>query len=170
MRQLFSTIFILFLCIAGRAQTRSYQDNASKTFIIGLESYIYGTGGSLDFKAGNLPCTAQAENGSVSVNGTLLENGSPDTVLGIHDFTGDGIPELVVARKTDGSVYATVYTLDQGRWVSIGRAGAKNAGEIRVFRQVISIRRGEALYSWTWHGKAFDFKASDGSADPTPTL
>ncbi len=168
MRQLFSTICVLCLCISGLAQTRSYQDNVSKTFIIGLDSYFYGTGGSLEFQAGGRACTAQVERGKVSVGGVLLEEGSPDTVVGIHDFTGNGVPEIVVGRKSGNAVFATVFTLKEGRWKAIGRAGAEDAKEIRVFRQVLSLRRGEALYSWTWHGKGFDFKASDGSEDPTP--
>ncbi len=171
MRRLFSTIVLLGLCIpAALAQTRSYSDNASKTFIVGLDSYFYGSDGSLDFKAGTLSCEARVEGGNVSLNGTLLESGSADTVVGIHDLTGNGVPEVVVARKADGAVLATVYTLSSGGWSSVGRVGAKGAKEIRVFRQVLSVRSGEVLYSWTWHGSGFDFKASDGSGDPTPAL
>ena len=33
--------------------------------------------------------------------------------------------------------------------------------EIRVFRQVLSIRSGEVLHSWTWHGSQFDYKRSN---------
>jgi hypothetical protein len=37
-------------------------------------------------------------------------------------------------------------------------AGGK---EIRVFRQVVSIRSGDVLHSWTWHTDRFDYKGSN---------
>lgn len=148
--------------MATAAQTRTYSDNASKTFIIGLEDYFYGEHGSLEVSGSSV----SLNNGMVSAGSAVLEDGARDCVIGAHDFTGNKAPELVVARRTDGKVTANVYTLNDGKWLKIGRVGAAGAAEIRVFRQVISIRSGEALYSWTWHGAAFDFKSSDGSAEP----
>ena len=161
------TIFCLLAAFCGAmAQTRTYTDNESKTFIIGLESYFYGDNGTLDFSAAGASWHALLVSGTVSVNGQELEAGEKDTVIGVHDFTGNRNPELVIARRSAEAVTATVYTLVNGQWQQVGKVGSKNATEIRVFRQVISIRSGEALLSWTWHGSKFDYKASDGSAEP----
>ncbi|MBR1570308.1 MAG: hypothetical protein IJ651_06225 [Bacteroidales bacterium] len=170
MRRLFCFLAVWAALIPGRAQTRSYSDNASKTFVLGLDSYFFGNAGSLDFRAGGSGHTAVVNDGTVAIDGTSMESGAGDTVIGIHDFTGNGAPELVVGRRSGERLSATVYSLSGGRWKAIGRMGADGVSEIRIFRQVLSIRRGEALCSWTWHGSRFDFKASDGSADPTPTL
>lgn len=156
----------IFLLTLGFAQVRTYSDNASKTFIVGLESYFYGESGALDFVCGSEAVHAALSVGTVSVGGTELSRGAADAVVGIHDFTEDRIPELVVARRLPEGLTATVYTLSGGTWRVIGQMAAPGAKEFRVFRQVVSARRGEALSSWTWHGTAFDFKASDGSPEP----
>ncbi len=165
MRKLLAILTTL-ICVGAAAQVRSYSDNASKTFIVGLESYFYGENGTLDFTASQQSFKASLNQGVVSVNGSVLESGAPDTVVGIHDFTEDRSPELVVARRTSDSVSANIYTFSGGAWKKIGRIGSKEASEIRVFRQVMSIRRGGVLCSWTWHSDKFDYKASDGSAEP----
>lgn len=170
MKRLFSTIILTAACFLCGAQTRTYSDNASKTFIIGLESYFYGAGGSLDFQVGKTECRATVSDGSVSVNDVLLESGSGDTVIGIHDFTNSGSPELVVARRSGNTLSAGVYAWDGDSWKRIGRVGAEGEGvsDIRVFRQAVTIknRTSGVLYTWTWHTDKFDFKASDGSAEP----
>ena len=160
------TIICLLAGLTANAQMRTYSDNESKTFIIGLESYFYGENGTLDFSVGNADFKALLASGTVSVNDTELEAGEGATVIGTHDFTGNRAPDLVVARKKDGGVYANVYTYADGKWKLVGKVGSTGAEEIRVFRQVISIRSGEALRSWTWHGNKFDYKASDGSSEP----
>ena len=164
--------FPVILCLAlaamseAQAQTRTYSDNESKTFIIGLDSYFYGDSGTLDFKVGDSSHKALLSGGTVTVDGRELEAGAGDCVVGVHDFTGNRAPALVVARRSNDSVRAAVYTLGSGKWQLIGKVGAGGASEIRVFRQVISIRSGEALLSWTWHQSGFDFKSSDGSPQP----
>ena len=163
-------LLALVAALSAHAQVRTYTDNASKTFVVGLDSYFFGASGALDFQLGGASRQAAVENGTVKVDGALLEDGSGDTVIGVHDFTGDRTPELVVARRNGDTLSANVYAFSQGAWKKIGRIGAAGCTEIRVFRQVFSIRSGEALYSWTWHAPKFDFKASDGSADPTPGL
>ena len=167
MKRLLTILLLLAGFTAAMAQTRTYSDNASKTFIIGLESYFYGENGTLDFKVGEVSFNASLTSGTVSVNGEELEAGEGDTVIGIHDFTGNRNPELVVARRSAEAVTATVYSLVNGQWQQVGKVGSKYATEIRVFRQVVSIRSGEALRSWTWHGNKFDYKASDGSPEPS---
>lgn len=160
------TIICLLAGLTAYAQMRTYSDNESKTFIVGLESYFFGESGTLDFSIDKASFKASLASGAVSVNGTDLESGDGDTVIGIHDFTGNRAPDLVVARRRDGGVYANVYTLDGDEWKLAGKVGSPDANEIRVFRQVLSIRSGSALLSWTWHGSKFDYKASDGSAEP----
>jgi len=167
MKKLLFTFLLLSLGFSLPAQVRTYSDNASGTFVVGLDSYYYGPSGSLDFKAGGHQVHAKLEGGTVTVDGSVLSESDADTVIGIHDFTGDREPELVVARRSAQGVRAAVYTLDGDKWKQIGQMIAFDAPEIRVFRQVVSIRRGDALYSWTWHEGKFDFKASDGSKEPT---
>ena len=160
------TIIFLMAGLSAYAQMRTYSDNESKTFIIGLESYFYGESGTLDFSIDKADFQASLASGAVSVNGAELESGEGDTVIGIHDFTGNRAPDLVIARRRDGGVYANVYAQTGGEWKMVGKVGSPQAEEIRVFRQVISIRSGSALLSWTWHGNKFDYKASDGSSEP----
>ena len=166
MRKLLCLFFLLAGITAG-AQTRTYTDNASKTFIFGLENYFYGVSGSLDFQLGGKKHHASVDNGVVTADSKQLSEGEADTVVGIHDFTGDKSPELVVASRTDNAVCAVIYTFADGNWKEIGRMVSPDAKEIRVFRQVVSIRRGDVLCSWTWHNTQFDYKASDGTPEPS---
>lgn len=158
------------LSVGAGAQVRSYADNASKAFVIGLDTYFFGAEGSLDFVSGGQSFTASLSGGTVSLGSQELESGGGDVLVGIHDFTNNRNPEFVVARRSGDTLVANVYSLSGGKWKSIGRIGSEGGKEIRVFRQAFTIRSGEALYTWTWHGNAFDFKASDGSKDPTPAL
>lgn len=167
-------VFCLFFCLATvfcAAQTRSYADNASKTYIVGLDSYFYGASGSIDFRAGGRDAVASVKDGAVLVDGApLVRVGDGwETIIGVHDFTGNREAELVVALRSERGVVISVHTLAGGRWKEAGKIAfpREDARDIRVFRQVISVRRGDVLCSWTWHGDRFDFKASDGSAEPT---
>ena len=165
---------MMLATVAASAQIKSYTDNETATFIIGLDSYFYGESGSLGFSVKGKDVRAAVVSGAVTVNDEVLEEGEGQLVIGTHDFTGDRQVELVVARRTEESLYATVYQFGGGEWKVIGRIGAADEGarEIRVFRQAFTIRnkRTNALYTWTFHAPKFDFKASDGSADPTPSL
>ena len=114
MKKLFFTLLATVWCLLSAAQTRSYADNASGTFV----------------------------------------------VVGVHDFTGNRVPDLVVARRDNSQVGLTLYTLSGGRWVFAASINPIQGKEIRVFRQVVSIREGETLHSWTWHGNGFDYKRS----------
>ena len=174
MKKIISILALLVACVAASAQIKSYTDNETSTFIIGLDSYFYGESGSLGFSVKGKDVRAAVVSGAVTVNDEVLEEGEGQLVIGTHDFTGDRQVELVVARRTEESLYATVYQFGGGEWKVIGRIGAADEGarEIRVFRQAFTIRnkRTNALYTWTFHAPKFDFKASDGSADPTPSL
>ena len=167
MRKLFSLLVILCCGLAGSAQVRSYSDNAANTFVFGLDSYFFGQAGSLDFSAEGRTVRASVESGTVSVDGILLEQADGETVIGVHDFTGNHQPELMVARRQPAGVSACLYRLEGGAWKCVGQMAARDGKEIRVFRQVVSIRKGDVLCSWTWHGNRFDYKASDGSAETT---
>ena len=175
MKRLFGIIILMLASVAASAQIKSYKDNETSTFIIGLDSYFYGESGSLGFSVKGKEIRAAVKDSTVTVNGVVLETiVEGDVVIGTHDFTGDRQVELVVARRTPETLYANVYKLTGGEWKLIGRIGAADEGarEIRVFRQAFTIRnkRTNALYTWTFHAPKFDFKASDGSADPTPLL
>ena len=79
---------------------------------------------------------------------------------------------MVVAARSGNKIVAEIFKLVNDETSLIGRIGAEGEGitDIRVFRQALTIKNHKkgAMYSWTWHAPAFDFKASDGSADPTP--
>ena len=109
MKRLFCILLWAFIGLAAGAQTRTYTDNASGTFIFGLENYFYGRSGSLEFQADGKTFNVGVENGDVSVNKAPLEGGMGEVVVGTHDFTGNRIPELVVARRNKGLVCLTLY-------------------------------------------------------------
>ena len=50
MKALFSFFAAAFVALGAAAQTRTYTDNATGTFIIGLESYFFGESGSISFE------------------------------------------------------------------------------------------------------------------------
>lgn len=174
MKKIISLLALLIVAVAASAQIKSYEDNETATFIIGLDSYFYGESGSLGFSVKGKDMRAAVLSGTVTVNGEVLEEAEGDVVIGTHDFTGDRQVELVVARRTKETLYAVVYQFNSGEWKVIGRVGAADEGarEIRVFRQAFTIRnkRTNALYTWTYHAPKFDFKSSDGIEDPTPSL
>ncbi|MBO4434823.1 MAG: hypothetical protein J5769_05165 [Bacteroidales bacterium] len=177
MKRILTIIFVLALMpLAASAQTRTYGDIESKAFVIGLDQYYFGSSGSLTFKAAKKSYEARINGGSVSIvcpdgKETLLYEGEGDFIIGIHDFTGNKKPELVVAGRRSGMLEAEIFQLGDTA-DPIGRIGAQGEGitEIRVFRQAITIKnhKAGAMYTWTWHKNKFDFKASDGSSDPTP--
>ena len=167
MRKLLCILLAAALGLTGaRAQVRTYNDNTTNTFIFGLENYYYGVSGQMDFQVDGKTFQAVVSGGQVLLDGSVLESGGGDAVIGIHDFTGDRVPDLVVARRDGDMLSVCVYQYTSGQWQAVGRLNAPGK-EIRVFRQVVSIREGEVLRSWTWHGNRFDFKASDGSEDPS---
>ena len=169
MKRLALLLLLAWACTAvtGRAQVRSYSDNASKTYIVGLDNYFYGDPGALVFDLDGREVRAAVEGGTVSVDGTTLLQGRQgwETIIGIHDFTGNRAPELVVARRSENALEMGIYPYSGGRWKEIGSIGSSREGvsDIRVFRQVISFRKGDALHSWTWRENGFEHKSSDGS-------
>ena len=101
MKRLFGIIILMLASVAASAQIKSYKDNETSTFIIGLDSYFYGESGSLGFSVKGKEIRAAVKDSTVTVNGVVLETiGEGDVVIGTHDFTGDRQVELVVARRT----------------------------------------------------------------------
>ena len=162
----FTCILLLFVAVLAQAQVRTYSENASKTFVVGLDSYFYGEAGSLSFDAAGQSFQASVGADGVFIGDHRLGAGG-DVVIGIHDFTGNRVPELVMAQRVGESIGIWVYALNGNSWSPLKMMSVRGAKEVRIFRQVISVRQGEALCSWTWHGDKFDYKASDGSAEPT---
>lgn len=113
----------------------------------------------------------------VAENGRRLD--SNEIVVGIHDFTGDREPELVVALRDKSGKGANgnglvVYVLEfkDGKWRSCGEIAAFDANieECRIFRQVITIDTVNNFYTWTYRGSSFGFRSKDGSNDPATAL
>jgi len=160
MKRLLLLLLGTFLCLAAFSQTRTYADNESGTFVFGLDSYFYGRSGSLEFKVGDRNYQVTVDNGDVYVDNSALEGGRGEVVVGIHDFTGNRVPELVVARRNNKLVAVSLYKLQDGKWIPADSIDPVEGAEIRVFRQVISVRNAAVLHSWTWHGNKFDYKSN----------
>lgn len=165
MKRFFFTLLALCTGILADAQTRTYTDNANGTYVFGLDSYFYGESGSLTFEADGRSFQATVSPEAVTLGGQRLGGGG-DVVIGIHDFTGNHVPEFVMAVRTSGSIGVWIYAFQAGRWSPLKMMSVRDAKEVRIFRQVLSIRRGEVLSSWTYHDGKFDYKASDGSVEP----
>ena len=132
------TLAILFLSLAASAQVRSYEDMETKTFVIGLSMYYFGDTGTLTLFSGT---TVNVSGNRVVSGGKVLLENAPagNTLIGAHDFTDDGTPELVVATRGEGIVKALIYRLADGTWELIGTVGARgDVEEIRVFRQALT--------------------------------
>ena len=188
MKKLATFALSILVGLACFAQARTGSDIDSKTFVIGLDKYIVGETGGLGFNIKSNAFKVDVADGAVSVakgsqKVTLYDGGlkvstaydysmpalKGEFVVGVHDFTGDSLPELVIAVKDDSGngVVAFILQYSSGKWTSIGEIGAVKGGvnEIRVFRQTITIKnkKSGALYTWTWHKGGFTFKSSDGT-------
>ena len=166
------TLAALAVSFAASAQVRSYEDMETKTFVIGLSVYYFGDNGTLNLLPG---MTVSVAEGRVTGGGQVLLANAPagDTLIGAHDFTDDGVPELVIATRGNKVVKAQVYSLKGGTWALLGTVGARgDVDEIRVFRQALTVkdRTSGTLYTWTCHGGRFDFKSSAGGPDPAAGL
>ena len=188
----FSALLAAVVC---SAQLRTGSDIDSKTFVIGLDNYIVGEAGGLGFSIKNnafkvevLDETVSVAKGSQKV--VLYKDGlkvpaaydysmpvlKGDFVVGVHDFTDDTLPELVIAVRDDAGngIIAFILQYKDNKWISIGEIGAVkgNVNEIRVFRQTLTIKNQKtgALYTWTYKKNGFVFKASDKTASAANLL
>ena len=94
--------------------------------------------------------------------------------IGIHDFTNDGFPALVIGIRDDAGDAMAVYILEYGGtsgWYSIGEMVTQGKGihEARVFRQAVSFKDASSgvMSTWTYHEGKFDFLSSDHADDPS---
>ena len=78
----FTCILLLFAGVLAQAQVRTYSENASKTFVVGLDSYFYGDAGSLSFEAAGQSFQASKGADGVFVGGQRLGSDG-DVVIGI---------------------------------------------------------------------------------------
>ena len=95
------TITALLLSFVASAQVRTYGDMETKTFVIGLSMYYFGDTGTLTLFSGT---TVNVSGNRVTSGGKVLLENAPagNTLIGAHDFTDDGTPELVVATRGEG--------------------------------------------------------------------
>ena len=196
MKRIALSLLSVLVALVCSAQVRSSSDIDSKTFVIGLDNYIVGNAGGLGFsikgnsfkvevqdetvtaaKGSNQPVTLYKEGLQIpAVYDYSLPVLKGDFVVGVHDFTGDSQPELVIAvRDASGDgIIAFILQFKDGKWISIGEIGALkgNVNEIRVFRQTLTIKNKKtgALYTWTYHKNGFTFKASDKTASAANLL
>ena len=165
-----ATALAAVTAITSSAQTRSLSDIESKAYVIGLDSYIYGSPGSLEFDLDGSTQTIRIDDSGVYVGSRKL-NVTPggEVLVGTHDFTGNRNPEVMVASRSESGVKADIFSLSGSSWSNVGSIGVPGAREIRVFRQALTVKRPDtgAMCTWTWHSPKFDFKASDGSAEPS---
>lgn len=99
------------------------------------------------------------------------ESRSNSYMIGVHDFTNNGSPELTVA-VTDGQDGIAIYVFeyDSYGWKVIGKmvTVGKGLGGCRIFRQALTMKDDSGtLYTWTCHGSSFDFLSSDKVNDPS---
>ena len=187
MKKIALSLLSILAAVVCFAQVRTNSDIDSKTFVIGLDNYIVGDAGGLGFSIRNTAFKVEVENETVTAakgnnpKVTLYKEGlqipaaydyslpvlKGDFVVGVHDFTGDAQPELVIAVRDESGdgIIAFILQFKDGKWISIGEIGALkgNVNEIRVFRQTLTIKNKKtgALYTWTYHKNGFTFKASD---------
>ena len=195
MKKIALSLLSILAAVVCSAQLRTGSDIDSKTFVIGLDNYIVGEAGGLGFSIKSNTFKVEVEDETVSVakgsqKVVLYKEGlqipaaydysmpalKGDFVVGVHDFTGDSLPELVIAvRDASGNgIIAFILQYKDGKWISIGEIGAVkgNVNEIRVFRQALTIKNKKtgALYTWTYHKNGFTFKASDKTSSAANLL
>lgn len=191
-----ASLLLALLPLAAFGQIRTGSDAAAGNFVIGIDNYLRitsATGGKagFDFSTGGQAFKAIAEEGNVTVGDTALLDHfalalpgrglripafgeAPEMIIGIHDFTADREPELVVALRdlpAEGLV-VYIFSYEKGAWKVLGEIAAYGAGvrECRIFRQVVTIERGEGLHTWTYRGGKFDYRSNSGSKDPASLL
>ena len=152
----------LLTSLPAPAQIRTAADIDARAFVIGLDAYVYGNG-PLTWTADGRSFRAEASGNTVILPAATLSFDTADLLLGIHDFTGDQTPELIVGEKLPDGVKAHVLRWKEGAWKEIGAPALAGGTECRIFRQALTIKDPATgvLYTWTWHGNRFDYKSSD---------
>ena len=192
-----AAVILLLAALPSRGQIRTGGDIDSGTFIMGLDSYFCGNAGGLNFNLDGKDFTVTLGNNLITVvslsdesEQIVYDSGlavpfsvtanlpevTGDFVVGVHDFTGDSQPELVIGVRNSSASGVETYILKHGDegWRSIGEIAVFGISgvECRIFRHAITVKNPAkgSLYSWTFHGDRFDFKASDGTTDPSALL
>ena len=158
----------LLCCGLAAAQVRTAGDSDARAFVIGLDAYVYNNG-PLRFSAAGRSFTATPSGASVALSGAAsatLPFGTADLLVGIHDFTGDQEPELVVGERLPSGVKTHVYRLSGGSWQEIGSLSIPGGTECSIYRQALTVKdpSNGVLHSWTWHGDRFDYKSSENGS------
>ena len=91
-------------------------------------------------------------------------------ILGWHDFTGDGEPELVLGVQDEGEGEA-LFVLEYrgGEWIPLGEivTRGRGLGGGRIFRQAITLKGPDGvLHTWTFRKGRFEYASSDHSSSP----
>ena len=102
-----------------------------------------------------------------------IESKANEYCVGVHDFTGDSQPEIVIGVRANAGAGFAVYVFQYAgnSWKCIGNMTAKRHAirSCRVFRQTVTMKDADSgvLYTWTYHGGTFDFLSSDNANDPS---
>jgi hypothetical protein len=167
MKRLKTGLFLVALLSAwtAAAQVRTAGDIDAQAFVIGLDSYVYHAG-PLEWDGGGSPCRADVRGQTVVVGSSTLSFGTGDLQVGVHDFTADRQPELVVGERLPAGIRVHVYALRGGSWQEIGNLGIPGGTECRIFRQALPVKDPATgvLHAWTWHGDRFDYKSSESGS------
>ena len=94
--------------------------------------------------------------------------------VAVHDFSGDGVPEILVAVRGNDHLSVRILDLRSGGKTVLGEMVSRGHGirEARVFRQAVTMKcpQNNVLYTWTCHNGSFDFLSSDHRDNPSDLL
>ena len=95
-------------------------------------------------------------------------------LVAVHDFSGDGVPEILVAVRGNDHLSVRILDLRSGGKTVLGEMVSQGHGirEARVFRQAVTMKcpQNNVLYTWTCHNGVFDFLSSDHRDNPADLL
>ncbi|MBQ7610420.1 MAG: hypothetical protein IJU74_04905 [Bacteroidales bacterium] len=95
-------------------------------------------------------------------------------LVAVHDFSGDGVPEILVAVRGNDHLSVRILDLRSGGKTVLGEMVSQGHGirEARVFRQAVTMKcpQNNVLYTWTCHNGVFDFLSSDHRDNPSDLL
>lgn len=95
-------------------------------------------------------------------------------LVAVHDFSGDGVPEILVAVRGNDHLRIRILDLYSGGKTVLGEMVSQGHGirEARVFRQAVTMKcpQNNVLYTWTCHNGVFDFLSSDHRDNPSDLL
>ena len=167
---------------------------AAEPFVKGLDSYYTfnpateGTVGkslkvTVSGQEVNLTAMASGDEVMVAMEGARESrpvvyrdtwSSGDEYLVAVNDFSGDGVPEILVAVRGNGRISIRVLDLRSGGKTVLGEMVSRGHGilEARVFRQAITMKcpGNNVLYTWTCHNGKFDFLSSDHRDNPADLL